>query len=91
MPKINEYRTSFQKRRNVHKKNNDRPVGILPGFLRIFERLLSRKLLEFFDDMLSEFQFGFRKVYGTQSCLLLMFEIWKGATDNNKSFGALLT
>ena len=41
--------------------------------------------------MLSKFQSGFRKVYGAQNCLLLMLEIWKGATDNNKAFGALLT
>ena len=29
--------------------------------------------------------------YGTQHFLLLMFEIWNEATDNNKAFGALLT
>ena len=28
---------------------------------------------------------------GTQHCLLLMLEIWKGTTDYNKAFGALLT
>ena len=33
----------------------------------------------------------FRKGYGTQHCLLLMLEIWKGATDNNKASEALLT
>ena len=37
------------------------------------------------------FQFCFRKVYGTQHCLLLMLEIWKEATDDNKALGALLT
>ena len=40
--------------------------------------------------MLSKFQCGFRKCYGTQHYLLLMLEIQKGATDNNKAFGALL-
>ena len=34
---------------------------------------------------------GFRKGYGTYHCLLLMFETWKGASDNNNVFGALLT
>ena len=72
-------------------KNNYRPVSILPVFSKIFERLLRRHLLEFFDNILSKFQCGFRKGCGTQHCLLLMFEIWKGATDNNKAFGALLT
>ena len=60
-------------------------------FSRIFERLPSRQLLEFFDNILSKFQCGFRKGYGTQHCLLLMLEIWKGPTDNNQAFGALLT
>ena len=72
-------------------KNNYRPVSILHVFSKIFERLLSRQLSEFFDNILSKFQSGFRKGYGTQHCLLLMLEIWEGVTDNNKVFGALLT
>ena len=72
-------------------KNNYRPVSILPVFSKIFERLLSRQLLKFFDNTLSKFQCGFRKGYGTQHCLLLMLEIWKRPTDKNKTFGALLT
>ena len=72
-------------------KNDYRPVSILPVFSKMFERLLSRQLSEFFDNILSKFQYGFRKGNGTQHCLLLMLEIWKGATDNNKAFGALLT
>ena len=47
-------------------KNNYRPVSILPVFSKIFERFLSRQLSEFFDNILSIFQCGFRKDYGTQ-------------------------
>ena len=72
-------------------KSNYIPVSILPVFSKLFENLLSRQLLEFFDNILSKFQCGFRKGYGTQQCLLLMLEIWNDATDNNKAFGALLT
>ena len=43
------------------------------------------------DNILSKFQCGFRKGYENQHCLLLMLEIWKGATDNNKAFSASLT
>ena len=39
-------------------KNNYRPVSILPVFSKIFEGLLSRQLLEFFDNILSKFQCG---------------------------------
>ena len=77
----------------VHKKNKtiiDQLVFSL-FFSKIFERLFSRQLLEYFDNILSEFQCGFRKGYGTQHRLLLMLEIWKGATENDKAFRALLT
>ena len=70
---------------------NNHTVTILPVFLKKFARLLSRQFSEFFDYIPSKFQCGFRKGYGTQHCLLLMLEIWEGATDNNKAFGALLT
>ena len=69
-------------------KINYRPISILPVFSKILERLFSRQLLEFFDNILYKFQCGFGKGYGTQHCLLLMLEIRKGATDNNKAFGS---
>ena len=71
-------------------KNNYRPVRIFPNFSKIFERLLSGQLLEFFDNIISKFQGRFRKSYGTQHCILLMLEIWKEATNNYKAFTALL-
>ena len=83
MSKISEYHTHFQK--------NYRLVSIFPVFSKVFERLVSRNILEFFDNILSNFQFGFRKGYRTKHCLLLMLEIWKGASKSNKAFGALLT
>ena len=89
MSKISKYHASFQGVRTS--KTNYRPVSILPVFSKMFEKLLSRQLLEFFDNIVSKFQCGFRKGYGTQHCLWLMLEIWKEATDNNKAFDALLT
>ena len=47
-------------------QNNYIPTSILPVFSKIFERFLSRQLSEFFDNILSIFQCGFRKDYGTQ-------------------------
>ena len=38
-------------------KNNYRPDSILPVLLMIFERLLSRQPLEFFDNILFKFKF----------------------------------
>ena len=47
---------------------------------------------EFFESsFFSKYQCGFRKGFSAQHCSVLMFEKWKCATDNKKSFGALLT
>ena len=72
-------------------KNNYRPVSTLLILSKLFETLISKQLSEFFEIILSKFQYGFRKSYAAQHCLLMMLETWKEATDNNKAFGALLT
>ena len=46
---------------------------------------------EYFESFLSKYQYGFRKGFSTQQCLLSMLEKWKYAIDNRKMFGALLT
>ena len=47
---------------------------------------------EFFESsFFSKYQCGFRKGFSGQHCLVSMLEKWKSATDNKKSFGALLT
>ena len=61
-----------------NKKENFRPVSILPVLSKIFENLI-------------KFQNGFRKGCGTQHYLLLMLEKWKLSVNNNEAFGALLT
>ena len=65
-------------------KNNYRPVSILPVLSKLFERLISKPLSEFFENILSKFQCGFGKGHGAQHCLLMMLETWKEATDNKK-------
>ena len=47
---------------------------------------------EFFESsFFSKYRCGFRKGFSAQYCLVSMLEKWKSATDNKKSFGALLT
>ena len=81
----------------AHKKNdkcdksNYRPVSILPNISKIYERLIYNQLYEYFDKILSPFQCGFRKGYGTQHCLLIMIEKFKESIDKGDEFGALLT
>ena len=50
-----------------------------------------KQLSEIFEIILSKFQCSFRKDNGAQLCLLMILETWEEATDNNKTFEALLT
>ena len=45
----------------------------------------------FFEDIFSKYQCGFRKGYSAQHCLLVMLEKWKRIVDYGGVFGALLT
>ena len=44
-----------------------------------------------FDDILSKYQYGFRKGFSTQQCLLTSLEKWKSSIDRGKAFSAVLT
>ena len=58
----------------------------------MYERIIFKKIPEFFESsFFSKSQCGFRKGFIAQHCLVSMLEKWKSATDNKKSFGALLT
>ena len=83
--------TPIFKKGSKNKKENFRPVSILPVLPKIFENPMSKQLSTFFENILSRFQCGFRKCYNTQHCLLLMLEKCKLAVDNDEVFGALLT
>ena len=49
------------------------------------------KCQDFFDDIFSKYQHGFRKGISTQQCPLALLEKWKRSIDRGKVFGALLT
>ena len=83
--------TAIFKKESKNKKENFRPVSILPVLSKIFKKLMSKQLSTFFENILSKFQCGFRRGYSTQHCLLLILEKFKLAVDNNEAFKALLT
>lgn len=68
--------TLIFKKGSKSKMENYRPVNILPVLLKIFKKLTTKQLSTFFENILSKFECGFRKVYSTQHCLLLMLEKW---------------
>ena len=62
-------------------KSNYRPVRFWHVISKILKRLICNQLLAFFRNIFSKSQFGFRKPYSTQYCLLIMLESWKEAVD----------
>ena len=81
----------IHKKDKKDKKENYRPVSILPFLSKIFERSIFIQRSTFFEDIFNKQQCRFRKGYNTQQCLLKMLEKWKRSLDGDKVFGALLT
>ena len=51
---------------------------------------MQEQLDEYFSDLLSKYQCGFRKGYGTQNCLLAMIEKLRKIRDKEGIFAAVL-
>ena len=83
--------TPVRKKKLKLEKSNYRPVTLLTNILKLFERFMLRQILEYFKTIFSKIQFGYRKGYGTQDCLLVMVVNCKSALDQGKEYGALLT
>ena len=49
------------------------------------------QIQKYFDDILSQYQCGFRKGHSAQHCLMVLIEKWKESVDSGGAFGALLT
>ena len=63
-----------------------------PSIIAIqYERSMFKQISEFFENIFSKNQCGFRKGHNTQQCLLTMQEKWKRSVDSGKAFDALLT
>ena len=50
-------------------KENFRPVSILPNISKIYERCLFKQLTNYFEDLFSKYQCGFRKGFSVANCL----------------------
>ena len=72
-------------------KTNYRPIGILSNISKIYERLMHDNMSDYFNDVLSKFQCGFRRGFGAQNCLLYMIETIRKTRDNHRAFAAVMT
>ena len=81
----------------VHKKDektlakNYRPISLIPVASKLFERNMYNEIIEFIENSLSPYLFGFRKGHSTEQCLVVMLEAWKRALDDKGVSGAILT
>ena len=66
--------------------HNYRPISVLPFFSKIFEKIVSKYVLRFLDDnnILYEYQFGFRKYYSTSHAIITLVERVTKALDTGK-------
>ena len=61
--------TPVHKKDDTTKKDNYRPVSILPVISKIFERIIFDQICSYIDSFLSPFLSGFRQGFSTQHCL----------------------
>ena len=88
--KIAEVHPIFKKDSRTNKENY-RPVSILSNISKIYERCMYEQIYEYFDQILSKFQCGFRKGHSAQHCLLVMIEKFRRARDMKSVCAAILT
>ena len=82
----------FKKGKHYH-KSNYRPISLLSCFDKIFEKIICKNLLEFFEKhkLFFMYQFGFRKFYSTIMALIEITDnIRKLADEGNYIFGLFI-
>ena len=78
------------KKDDRNKIKNYRPVSIVNGFSKIYERFLLNSLSEYAENTLSEFIAAYRKTYSSNNVLLRLIENWKKHLDNKNIVGTVL-
>ena len=77
---------------NLSKKGNS-ILGtrtIHPTLSKVYERLLYNQMYPYFEQLFSKFQFGSRKGFNAEHCLITVIEKWRGSVDGSGQAGALL-
>ena len=80
---------SVHKKLDPLKKENYRPVSLLPHVSKVFERIIYQQINTYMKDKLSKCLTGFRKSHGTQHLLVTMLEKWQKAVDKGEYVSAL--
>ena len=67
-----------------------RPVSVLSGFSKVFERYFLNSMLDHVNRILSKYISAYRKGHSCQNVLLKLTEEWRQHLDQNEVVGALL-
>ena len=67
-------------------KSNYRPIRLLSNISKVYERCMQEQLGEYFSNVLSKYQCGFRQGYRTQNFLLAMIEKLRKIKDKKGIF-----
>ena len=82
--------------RPIFKKNerekieNYRPVSILNGMSKVYERFIHNCISSYAESILSDFISAYRKNYSSNHVLLRLIENWKKSLDNKNFVGTVL-
>ena len=71
-------------------KGNSRPVSILNGFSKIYERFTNDKLLSYINDILSDFVSAYRNKCSSNHMIFRLIEEWKEKLDKEYFARAVL-
>ena len=74
----------------IFKKENYRPVSMLPHMSKVFERILYKQIDTFMTTKFSPYLCGFRKNHNAQYSLLKMIETCKKHLDKGEKVGVIL-
>ena len=69
---------------------NYRPITVLPAVSKIYERILSSKVICYMDDILSPYFCAYRKGHNTQHVLLRLIEKCRSSLAMKGFTGAVL-
>ena len=71
-------------------KNNYRPVSILTTFDKIFETIIAKQLIEYFDSLFNKMLCAYRKKYACDHILIRLIDMWKWSLDRDDFVGTIL-
>ena len=81
--------TPLDKKKNTMNKSNFRPVSILTSISKLYEKVFSEQLSQYFEDISDNYLCAFRNGQGCRTTLLRLLEDWKQALDKYEYVAAL--